>query len=82
MALTVFDTKGIPGTRRARIEAAVDAGGKHLREPYEAWISADALRGGVRILITGPHDFQRTVTFTLDEVPAAMTQRARETLEE
>lgn len=36
----------------------------------------------MRVLITGPHGFQRTVTFALDEVPAAITQRVRETLEE
>jgi hypothetical protein len=34
MPLTVFDTKGIPAHRRERIEAAVTAGGKHVRELY------------------------------------------------
>ena len=52
MSLTVLDCKGIPGTRRERIEAAVEAGGKHLSVSYEAWIAADPLRGGVRMLIT------------------------------
>ena len=41
MPLTVFDTKGIPATRRELIEAAVEAGGKHVAAPYEAWIAAD-----------------------------------------
>jgi len=41
MPLTVFDTKGVPATRRERIEAAVDAAGKHVTGPHEAWISAD-----------------------------------------
>jgi hypothetical protein len=50
--------------------------------PHEAWIASDPFRNGVRVLITGPHGFQRTVTFALDEVPAAITQRVRETLEE
>ena len=40
MPLTVFDTKGIPATRRERIEAAVVAGGKHVAAPHEAWIPA------------------------------------------
>jgi hypothetical protein len=53
MPLTVFDIKGIPALRRERIEAAVQAGGKQLRGPYEAWISSDAFRGGVKVLITG-----------------------------
>ena len=29
--------------------------------PYEAWIAADPFRGGFRLLITGPHGFERTV---------------------
>ena len=73
MPLTVFDTKGIPATRRERIEAAVVAGGKHVAAPHEAWIASDPFRNGVRVLITGPHGFQRTVSFALDEVPAAIS---------
>lgn len=53
-------------TRRERIEAAVEAGGKHLKEAYEAWISSDPLRGGVRVLLTGPLGFERTVQFAMD----------------
>jgi len=49
---------------------------------HEAWIAVDPFHNGVRVLITGPHGFQRTVTFALDEVPAAIAQRVRETLEE
>jgi len=43
--LTVFDTKGIPANRKERIEAAVEAGGKHIKDPYGAWISTDLFRG-------------------------------------
>ena len=32
MLLTVFDYKGISATRRERIEAALEAGGKHVAE--------------------------------------------------
>jgi len=35
MSLIIFDCKGIPATRRERIEIAVVAGGKHVKEPYE-----------------------------------------------
>ena len=77
MPLTVFDTKSIPATRRGRMEAAVVAGRKHVAAPHEAWISADPFRGGVRVVITGPHGFQREVRFALDEVPAAITDRVR-----
>jgi len=82
MPLTVFDCKGISTTRRERIEAAVEAGGRHAAQPYEGWIAADPFRGGVRVLITGPQGFERTVTFSLDEVPATITERVRETIED
>jgi hypothetical protein len=43
--------KGVNGTRRERIEAAVVAGGKHARGPHEGWIQVDP-RGLVRVLVT------------------------------
>ena len=51
MPLTVFDIKGIPGHRRERIEAAVIAGGKDATGAHEAWIAADVLTCGVKVLI-------------------------------
>ena len=80
--LTVFETKGIPATRRERIEAAVEAGGKRINGLYEAWISVDPFRGGVRVLITGPFGFERTVQFAVDEEPGEITERVRATLDE
>ena len=53
MPLIIFDCKGIPATRRERIETAVEAGGRHVKEQYEGWIAADPFRGGVRVIITG-----------------------------
>jgi hypothetical protein len=81
MPITVFDTKGIPGIRRKRIEAAVVAGGAHTSKAYEAWIMADPFRGGFQVLITGPQGFQRTAAFALDEDPATIKERVRETME-
>jgi hypothetical protein len=63
-------------------KAAVTAGGKHLTGPYEAWIAADPFRGGVRVLITGPHGFERTAAFAIDEEPSGITQRIRESIED
>jgi len=74
--------KGISATRRERIEAAVEAGGNHVAQQFEGWIATDPFRGGVRVLITGPQGFERTVTFALDEAPATITQRVRETIED
>ena len=47
MPLTVFDCKGISATRREHIEAAVEAAGQDLAQPYEGWIAADNVSGGV-----------------------------------
>jgi hypothetical protein len=80
--LIVFETKGIPATRRERVEAAVEAGGRHVKESYEGWIAADPFRGGVRVLITGPQGFERTVMFDLDEDAAVITERVRATMDE
>ena len=82
MLLTVFDVKGVPGNRRERIEAAVVAGGKHARGPHEAWIAADPFKNGFGVLITGPQGFERTVMFAIDDDPAVISERVRETLEE
>ena len=82
MPLTVFDIKGVPGNHRERIEAAVVAGGRHASGPHEAWIAADPFNGGFRVLITGPHGFERTVTFAIDDDPVVIAERVRETLEE
>jgi hypothetical protein len=80
--LTVFDCKGIPATRRERIEAAVTAGGKHLHGPHEAWIAADPFRGDVRVIITGPQGFERYVAFAMNEDSSEISRRVRETIEE
>jgi hypothetical protein len=52
------------------------------RKPHEAWIAADPFKGGFRVLITGRQGFERTVTFAIDDDPADVAQRVRETLEE
>jgi hypothetical protein len=81
MPLTVFDCKGIPTSRRERVEGAVVAAGRNLAQPYEAWMAADIRRGVVRVMITGPQGFDRTVTFDLAEDPAVIAERVRETIE-
>jgi hypothetical protein len=82
MPLTVFESKGIPATRRELIQAAVEAGGRHFSASYEAWIAADPFRGAVKVLITGPDGFERIAAFALDEGPATITEQIRETLED
>lgn len=82
MALTVFEIKGISGTRRERIEAAVVAGGKHVSGAYSAVIASDPFRGGFKVLIAGPHGFERTVTCAIADDPAVISERFRITLDD
>ena len=82
MPITIFDTKGIPATRREGIETAVVAGGRNVTVPHEAWIAADPLRGGFKVLVTGPHGFERAIYFTQDEAPAVITAHVRAALNE
>jgi hypothetical protein len=35
-----------------------------------------------QVLITGPHGFQRTVAFAIDDDPAAIAERVGETLDD
>jgi len=49
MPITVFDIKGVPGSRRVRIEAAVVAFGRNARGPHASWIDADPFKGGLRV---------------------------------
>ena len=78
----IFDCKGIPATRRERIETGVEAGGRHVRAQYEGWIAADPFRGGVRVVITGPHGFERAMLFDFGADPAVITARVRQTIDE
>jgi hypothetical protein len=80
--ITVFDVKGIPATRRERIETAVEAAGRHLTGPHEAWIASDPLRGGFRVVLTGPLGLERTVSFALDEEPGVITAHIRAALDD
>ena len=43
--------------------------------------AADPFNGGFRVLITGAQGFERTVTFAIDDDPAVIAERVRETLE-
>lgn len=71
-----------PGHQAERIEAAVEADGKHVAESYEGGIAADAFRGDVGVLITGPQGFERSVVFGIDEDAVAIAQLVRDTIDE
>jgi hypothetical protein len=51
MPLTAHACKGISATRRARIEAAVEAAGRHVAQPFEARIAAGPCRRRVARIV-------------------------------
>ena len=77
MPLTILDYKGIPALRRERIEAAVVAGGRHQSDLDEGWIATDPFRGDVRVIITGPHGFERREEFAIAQRHWAAHHHAR-----
>jgi len=81
MPLQILDIKGVPHNRRERISAAVEAGGNQLSAIYEAWLRTD-LDGKVRVLLTGPQNFERFVIFSQDEESTSITEMVRATLDE
>jgi hypothetical protein len=80
--ITVFDVRGIPSSRREAIEAAVGSAGRTLSAPHEAWITADPIRGGFKVLVTGPHGLERSVSFAMDENPGVITAHVLAALED
>jgi hypothetical protein len=81
LPLQVLDIKGVPHNRRERISAAVEAGGKHLSELFGAWLRRDFDRK-VRVILTGPRQFERSCIFEQNEEPAAITEMVRATLDD
>ena len=44
--------------------------------------STDPFRGDIRVIITGPHGFERRVAFAIDEESSEITRRVRESIDE
>jgi hypothetical protein len=71
-----------PPERRSQFAWVVVASGKHVNRPARGGNRGRRVHGGVKVLITEPHGFDRTVTFALDDDPAIIAERVRETMEE
>jgi hypothetical protein len=82
MPIIIFDCKGVTATPRAHRGRRRSWRPATSKESYEGWIAADPFRGGIRVLMTGPHGFQRTLMFAMDEDPAVITERVRATIDE
>ena len=66
----------IPRTRQY-----FDHAGNQLSAIYEAWLRTD-LDGKVRVLLTGPQNFERFVIFSQDEESTSITEMVRARLDE
>src|ERR1022692_812574 len=66
MPITIFDSDPIPRDRRAELEAAVVAAGRHLKKLFEGWIAAtpDRRKFAVRITSYPEVDFRCRSTGT------------------
>ena len=64
------------------MSTAVEAAGRTLSAPHEAWIAADPVRGGFKVLVTGPLGLERAVSFQMEEEPAVITAHIRAALED
>jgi len=53
-----------------------------FRDYTRAGLRADPFRGEVRVIIIGPHGFERRAAFALDEDPVEITRRVRETIDD
>jgi hypothetical protein len=52
MPITIFDSDTIPRDRRAELEAAVVAAGRHITKLFEGWIVAAPDRRSFAVRIT------------------------------
>ena len=52
MTITIFDSDTIPRDRRAELEAAVVAAGRHLTKRFEGWVVAAPVRRKFAVRIT------------------------------
>ena len=79
--LTIFGVKDIPETWREMIEAAIEKGGRRLAHTHEAWVATDSL---ARRRESSDHrnpKGERRMLFAIDEEPAEITSRVKETLD-
>jgi hypothetical protein len=73
----IFDSHTIPRDRRAELEAAVVAAGRHLRKRFEGWIVATTDRREFAVRITSYPEVDISVPFDWDATAAEVTERVR-----
>jgi hypothetical protein len=68
--------------RRAELEAAVVAGGRHLSKLFEGWIVAAAARRKFAVRITSYPHLDISVPFDWNATPADVTEQVRMALDD
>ena len=82
MPIAIFDSATIPRERRAELEAAVVAGGKHLSKRFEGWIVAAPDRREFAVRITSYPEVDISVPFGRNATAAEVTERVRAAMED
>jgi hypothetical protein len=77
MPITIFDSDTIPRDRRAELEAAVIAAGRHLSKRFEGWIVATPDRRRFAVRITSYPTVDISVPFDWNATAAEVTERVR-----
>lgn len=75
--ITIFDSDTIPRDRRAELEAAVVAAGRHLSKLFEGWIVATPDRRRFAVGITSNPELDISVPFDWNVTPAEVTEGVR-----
>jgi hypothetical protein len=82
MPITIFDSDTIPRDRRAELEAAVVAAGRHLKKLFEGWIAATPDRRKFAVRITSYPEVDISVPFDRNATAAEVTERVRAAMED
>lgn len=82
MPITVFDSDTIPRDRRAELEAAVVAAGRHLTKLFEGWIVATTDRRKFAVRITSYPELNISIPFEWNATPAEVTERVRAVMDD
>lgn len=82
MPIAIFDSATIPRDRRAELEGAVVAAGRHLSKRFEGWIVAAPDRREFAVRITSYPDVDISVPFTWSATAADVTGRVRAAMED
>jgi hypothetical protein len=80
--IMIFDSHTIPRDRRAELEAAVVAAGRHLQNRFEGWIVATPDRREFAVRITSYPEVDISVPFAWNTTAAEVTERVRAAMED